>query len=268
MKKFTNALSNDVEIKGKKVIKKYKKDEFKEIYGNAEIILLEKMGYKYKGDQDKVEIEYFQHKPFIDEKITDQDILNVVKAIKKINSLSKTKLRISPFKEVYLGLLTKLDGKVIGEEEMKIATRALKILESGKQVVLHNDLVSGNLLKVNDNEIKLIDFEYSGLGNQLFDIASFITERDLNEEQEKLFISKFTSVNKKNLMIVSAFLQIFWARWALFKYTKTKKVIYKEIAKWKQLKYYELVEIIDFKKINNNNDEEENKKENSKKIPV
>ena len=116
MKKFKNALSNDVEIKGKKVIKKYKLDKFKELYGNAEAIILEKMGYKHKVIKQKVEIEFIHHKPFVDEKITDEDIINVSKAVKKMNSLSKTKLRISPFREVYLGLLVKLDDLVVGEK--------------------------------------------------------------------------------------------------------------------------------------------------------
>jgi thiamine kinase-like enzyme len=61
---------------------------------------------------------------------------------------------------------------------------ALNFLSQGKQVLLHNDLVEGNILKTKEG-IKLIDFEYCGVGNALFDVASFLTERKLSMEDRK-----------------------------------------------------------------------------------
>ncbi len=243
MKQFNNALSNKVYLNSdNKVIKEYSKDAFKSIYDCQEGIVLDKLGYSYKLHGDTLEMDYIDNNPFIDNEITNEDLINVANALKNLHKLNTDGVELSNFEKVYEDLLSEDEATEefpVDGNEYYLSMQAFDILESGKQVILHNDVVEGNLLKVN-NEIKLIDFEYSGLGNRIFDIASFITERELTIEQKEFFIDQFDNINNEELNTVCAFLQIFWTRWALFKYKDTNKEIYKKIADWKYKEYLKI----------------------------
>lgn len=244
MKEFENALSNKVWLDDDgKVIKKYSKDMFKSAFGCQETEVLEKIGYKFTFENNILEMEFIENVPFDDNNITNEMLEMVANALKDLHALDTTGIKTSNFEEVYEDFLSEDDEILkdypIDGVEYQIAMEAFDILESGPQVILHNDVVEGNLLIVGD-KIKLIDFEYSGLGNPIFDIASFITERELNEEQIAYFVSQFDNVNLDDLKTVSKFLQIFWTRWALYKYSISDKEIYKIIADWKFEQYLKL----------------------------
>ncbi len=243
MKQLTNALSNEVWINDENMIeKRYSSDEFKKTFGNQEQIVLNKLNIKNELKDNILFIEYIDHESFNDEEITNDDLVNVAKAINNLHSLPTEGMELSKFEKVYNEFLSEdvsTDDMPIDGTEVELADAAFDILESGEQVVLHNDVVEGNLLKV-DDEIKLIDFEYSGLGNKIFDIASFLTERELTKEQHDTFVNQFEGIDLEELRIVSAFLQIFWTRWALFKFRTTEKEIYKIIAEWKYEQYLKI----------------------------
>ncbi len=247
MKKITNALSNTVYLdeENNTIIKNYSKDKFKELYGNQEIKVLTKLGYNIKEVRNgEISIEYFDHEPFNDEKMSMEDIVLVAKALNELHSIDPKGMERPGFEKVYTELLLKYPYPVVDymdDYEGSIAKQALTILKSGKQVVLHNDVVEGNLLKIN-GKIKLIDFEYSGIGNPIFDLASFCTEREISQAQIDMLFSLYNDkIDKDDFIVVCAFLQAFWARWALFKFDTTGKDIYKEIAFWKLDKYKELI---------------------------
>lgn len=243
MKQLKNALSNEVWINDDNQIeKRYSSDKFKETFGNQETKVLNKLNIKNELENNILKIEYIEHEAFNDENISDEDLINVANALKDLHKLPTDGMTISSFEKVYNDFLSEdestEDFPMDGTETL-LADEAFDILESGEQVVLHNDVVEGNLLKV-DGKIRLIDFEYSGLGNRIFDIASFLTERVLTEEQKELFISQFDNVDRDQLRTVCIFLQIFWTRWALFKFRTTEKEIYKIIAEWKYEEYLKI----------------------------
>ncbi len=244
MKEFTNALSNKVILNDDNKIEKiYSLDSFKKKYGNQEELVLNKIGYKFESLKGKIVMEYFENESFDDSNMSNDDIINVANALKELHSLSTNGMETSKFEIVYEDFLCEdeeitEDFPVDGTENF-LAMEAFEILEEGKQVILHNDVVEGNLLKV-DGKIKLIDFEYSGLGNQIFDIASFLTEREVSEEQKELFISQFEDIDRDKLNTVCAFLQIFWTRWAWYKYDMTEREIYKVISDWKFSEYLKI----------------------------
>ncbi len=244
MKEFTNALSNQVILNDENKIEKiYSTDSFKKSFGNQEEEVLKKLGYQFETAKNKIIMEYFENESFNDKDMSNEDIINVANALKELHSLSTDGIETSKFEETYLDFLCEDEEitemyPVDGTEDL-LAMEAFDILEEGKQVLLHNDVVEGNLLKV-DGKIKLIDFEYSGLGNQIFDVASFLTEREITEEQKELFISQFEGIDKDKLKTVCAFLQIFWARWAFYKYDMSRREIYKEIAEWKFSEYLKI----------------------------
>ena len=247
MKKIEEALSNEVyfENESNMIFKYYIDDKFKKAYGNQELKILNKLNYKNnKGKKNLIKIEYFEHEKFDDSNISLGDILKVSDTLKQLHKVNTKGIKITPFEKVYKKFLLKGFGSKEGwfnDKEKYIHDKAIEILKSDKQVILHNDLVEGNLLKVK-NRIKLIDFEYSGLGNPIFDAASFLTERELDDKQINIFIdSYYYKFNKEDLIIVSAFLQIFWTRWAMYKYKLTNKKVYKDIYTWKFEKYKEII---------------------------
>lgn len=245
MIKIENALSNDVYKDKNKIIKKYKKDKFKKIWGNQEskIISNFSMIKIIESNKNYLVTEYIDHKKFNSDNVSLEHIYMVSESLKKLHKINSKNLAKSNFQKVYEKLYLK-NNDFIDDYEEEIYKKAIKILHKGKQVVLHNDVVPGNMLLV-DNEIILIDFEYGGIGNPIFDLASFITENKLSSKQIEIFINSYgEKIDLEQLLIVSAFLQIFWTRWAILKYKKTNKSIYMEIANWKFKGYKKIIKYI------------------------
>ena len=250
MIKAMKSLSNKTILDTSKniIIKHYSNDEFQNYFTRQEFKILKKAKIKTKQiNNNTIEIEYFKHAKFNDQEMNTEDLKMVAESLKELHSWDTTGIVTSNFKDPYLKLLLK--NTVVDEMEKTIFSSSMKILKKGKQVILHNDVVEGNLLKIND-KIMLIDFEYSGTGNPIFDLASFITERKITPEQIKYFVNAYDkNIDQNDLLIVSAFLQIFWHRWALYKYKISKEEIFNEIAKWKLEKYDLLVAQIKQSKI-------------------
>ena len=72
------------------------------------------------------------------------------------------------------------------KNESEIIFAAEKLYEKYPLVYAHNDLVKGNLL-FKDEQLIVLDFEYAGLNISLFDIASFISENNLSNDEKEYF---------------------------------------------------------------------------------
>lgn len=104
----------------------------------------------------------------------------------------------------------------------------------------HNDLKEGNFLFAN-NSIYLIDYEYAGLNDPYFDIASFIAENELNYQETITFLKAYFTEENCNFEKLSIFLQFYdllWYSWACLLHERSGKEKYKTIAdeKFKTLK--------------------------------
>lgn len=103
----------------------------------------------------------------------------------------------------------------------------------------HNDLVEGNFLFSNE-KLYLIDYEYAGYNDYYFDIASFISENNLNYQETITFLKSYfveEECNYKKLDIFLNFCDLLWYTWALLLYEKRREEVYNEIA---QNKLYNL----------------------------
>lgn len=82
----------------------------------------------------------------------------------------------------------------------------------------HNDLLSGNF--IDDGEIRIIDWEYAGIGDPFFDMANFSTNHCFDEEHDKLLLRHYldreitdSDIAHLNLMkIMSDFREAMWAQ--------------------------------------------------------
>ena len=95
----------------------------------------------------------------------------------------------------------------------------------------HNDLVEGNFLFTKNN-IFLIDYEYAGLNDYYFDIASFISENNLDYQETVTFLKAYFTDEEcdfKKLDVFLRFCDLLWYTWASLLYEKRGEEVYNEI---------------------------------------
>ena len=184
-----------------------------------------------------IKVTKFVHNPIIYKTTpTSEQILLVAKSLKKLH---RAKL-IVPFDydalkrlKTYKKTLSK-DLYINEEFEKRIIEEFNKFYLLEDVTLCHNDLVQGNLL-FKFNGLTIIDREYSSMNSFYFDLASFISENNLSEEQKEFFLSKYFGCKYSNRKkkIVDVFINfqdiLFYYR-ALYLYKKRGKSIYQTIA--------------------------------------
>ena len=166
---------------------------------------------------------------------TDEQIIYVAKLIKKIQKSNiKVSFEYDAMNKINL-YKSILPPEVFIDKnyEDKIFKEYLKIYEKYDLVLSHNDLVKGNLL-FKFNGVFFIDWEYASMNIPLFDLASFISENNLNNEQASLFLNKFYGAKLsqtiiKRLDIVIRFQDILFYYWALYNFKRRHNEIFKII---------------------------------------
>lgn len=129
-------------------------------------------------DTDKgIKINEFIEGSSLD-KINEYDIKKVAKLLHILhNSTVLSKLDYGPFNRL-LGYENELKSFVPGRDEMYLEVRNelfkhREYLENQKKVLCHNDAQKSNIIKSNNNEYFLIDFEFMGNNDPIYDIATF-----------------------------------------------------------------------------------------------
>lgn len=159
------------------------------------------------------------------------DLEEALSIIKTIHSLKVVGLgNFNPFER----LNYYRDGSrvpLLNKEYKKRISEAKLLYEKYPLVPSHNDLLFSNFLKTQE-KIYLIDFEFAGNNIELFDIASFISENNIEDKAKitailNYFDNKYTFDELKTMM---QFLDILWYFWANFKYKWTAKKVYLDIA--------------------------------------
>jgi thiamine kinase-like enzyme/choline kinase/predicted transcriptional regulator len=101
------------------------------------------------------------------------------------------------------------------EEELKVCNRVI--------VPSHNDLVSENLVKDTEGRIYLIDWEYSGVNDDMWDLAALSLENEFSEDDIELmfrlyFNGKQADENSRRRLLIHQICQdMLWAVWTLIK---------------------------------------------------
>ncbi|SHH26643.1 phosphotransferase [Clostridium grantii] len=93
------------------------------------------------------------------------------------------------------------------------------------KVPCHNDTVPENFIKSGDNKIYLIDWEYSGMNDPIWDLAAHSLECDFSEDHEELFLKIYfeNKIDKdiKIRLLINKILQDFlWSLWTNIKEAK------------------------------------------------
>jgi thiamine kinase-like enzyme len=68
-----------------------------------------------------------------------------------------------------------------------------------RPVPCHNDLLNANFL--DDGEIRIVDWEYAGMGDRFFDLANFSVNHDFGPaEDHELLVSYFGAASQEHLL--------------------------------------------------------------------
>ena len=166
-------------------------------------------------------------------------IVNIAKLLQKFHSKKfKAKNTFNPINvfEKYLNDIE--DFKMDISHFIYIIDELKKVYKPDR--LCHNDLVEGNFLFTKNN-IFLIDYEYAGLNDYYFDIASFISENNLDYQETVTFLKAYFTnedCDFKKLDIFLRFCDLLWYTWASLLYEKRGEEVYNEIlmAKYNSLK--------------------------------
>lgn len=161
------------------------------------------------------------------------DVMKKIAAI--LNTLHDSKVRLNNefnvFHEIenYEKLLNDVNGKMYeGYEEVRPKVMKLEQYLDELGVSLkpcHNDLVAENFIKAEDGTIFLIDWEYSGMNDPLWDIAALFIESDFTEENKDYFLNKYYKGNvpantKTKILIYTILMDYLWVLWTCIKEAK------------------------------------------------
>lgn len=130
-------------------------------------------------------------------KITQpQNLKRVVEALKQIHTLPAIPKIFSPFRVVEDYAQT---GKAHGVNTFPsnfdyllakmCEVEAAFSKESFTPKLCHNDLLNENFL--DDGRLRIIDWEYAGMGDVFFDLANFAVNHQLNDEQDHLLLTLY-----------------------------------------------------------------------------
>lgn len=85
----------------------------------------------------------------------------------------------------------------------------------------HNDLVPENFIKGNNNQLYLIDWEYSGLNDPAWDLAALFNESEFTNDEETDFLVHYEPSDilklRQKVQIYKALQDILWSTWAIVK---------------------------------------------------
>ena len=164
----------------------------------------------------------------------DTVIFYLEEVTQTLRKLHTSKIKFSnifnPFEEMkkYEELSKKLNGKFYeGYEEVKKAVFSLKEKMKKLDIQLvscHNDTVPENFIKSGD-KLYLIDWEYSGLNDPMWDLAAISIESKLNKDCEEKLLSYYfgrevTKEEKLRIHVNKIYQDFLWSIWTILKEAK------------------------------------------------
>ena len=76
------------------------------------------------------------------------------------------------------------------EQAKRLADRVEATLGARPEVPCHNDLLNANFIR-SPTGIRIVDWEYAGMGDRFFDLANFAVNHDLEADGERLLLEAY-----------------------------------------------------------------------------
>lgn len=86
----------------------------------------------------------------------------------------------------------------------------------------HNDTIAENFIKSGEEKMYLIDWEYAGMNDPMWDLAAYSLENNFNDDEEELFLKiyfngKVEEKYKKRILINKIYQDFLWSIWTNIK---------------------------------------------------
>lgn len=150
----------------------------------------------------------------------------VLKELHNSNALMSNSFNVFEKIEQYEGLLDKVRGDNFNDYE-QVKRKVMKLRDVYEDMKIkvtpcHNDTVPENFVKSGENKIYLIDWEYGGLNDPMWDIAAHCLESGFSVEEEELFLKyyfngKIEVLHKKRILMNKIFQDFLWSIWTKIK---------------------------------------------------
>lgn len=125
-----------------------------------------------------------------------QNIRRVMGAVKTCHALEGFPGSFSPFRVVdsYLPIARKYGARLPANLDWFLAIardieRAL-LRDPLRPAACHNDLLNGNFID-DGQTIRILDWEYGGMGDRFFDLANFSAQHEFGAEQDELVLREY-----------------------------------------------------------------------------
>lgn len=125
-------------------------------------------------------------------------IRRVAHTLQKIHALPAVRALFSPFRVVrdYDKLAREHGGTSFPENYAWLRERMEEIENAFARtadapVLCHNDLLNGNFLRDEQNNIRILDWEYAGMGNKFFDLANFSAHHEFDDAQISVLLDEY-----------------------------------------------------------------------------
>ncbi len=89
----------------------------------------------------------------------------------------------------------------------------------------HNDTLADNFIRSGEEKIYLIDWEYAGMNDPMWDLAAHCLESEFSEDEEELFLRTYFKGDiedkyKKRVLINKIYQDFLWSTWTIIKEAK------------------------------------------------
>ncbi|QCJ44148.1 winged helix-turn-helix transcriptional regulator [Bacillus sp. S3] len=163
-----------------------------------------------------------------------QDIMELTTEIFKTLHFSKLQManRFDVFERIdeYERLMKETNGHPYEHyEETKRQVMVLKEIYQGMNIELtpcHNDALPQNMVKSGENKLYLIDWEYSGMNDPMWDLAWHAMESEFTPEEEELFLTLYFEEDvipleiQQRMIMNKIFQDFLWTIWTVIKEAK------------------------------------------------
>jgi thiamine kinase-like enzyme len=134
----------------------------------------------------------------LDEMRDARTLREIATALKNIHALAPIAATFSPFQVVraYDKLAREQGGATFPKnyaqlrERMKEIESRISLLVS-PPVLCHNDLLNANFLRDEQDHIRILDWEYAGMGDKFFDLANFAAHHALSDEEIRVLLDAY-----------------------------------------------------------------------------
>lgn len=161
----------------------------------------------------------------------EDNMILITNILKKLHSSGvKFDNRFDVFEKIneYEELLVKNKGNNYNDY-LEVKTQVMKLkdilIELGEDIKpCHNDTVPENFVR-DGERLYLIDWEYSGMNDPMWDLAAHILECEFNEEEEELFLDTYFQGNvdhkyRTKILIFKICQDFLWSIWTNIKEAK------------------------------------------------